>query len=341
MTTAPPRQPRPVPSLPMVHFDSMDIPASDRFAYWCDLMGSTHAPLDLLSDHADDFRARQQVFGLGDVVVWPATFPSVIMRRSTKLIRQSDPESYHLSLLLNGHGVVTRQDWEADYGPGHFHSQNTSQPVDIQGSSELGRIQIIGLEVPKELLPLPKRLADRAIGLPMSERHGVGALLGQFLRQVARNAGDYRLADGPRLGGVAADLVATMFAHALDQENALPPHTHRYTTVLRIKAFIERNLGDPELTPTAVAAAHNISTGHLHRIFREEGITVAALIRRSRLERARAELVDPLRAGERVHTVAARWGLTAAEFSRSFRATYGMSPSDYRQLHRRTGPGDR
>ncbi|MFE7131695.1 helix-turn-helix domain-containing protein [Streptomyces sp. NPDC057638] len=316
--------------LPSITYNSLDADPADRFGYWCDLMGSTHAPLELRSEHADDFRVRQQVISLGDVVVWPIAFPAVTMRRTPRLIRQSDPESYHLTLMLRGHGVVTRRDHEVHYDPGHFHSQDTSRPLDIQASSARGRLLTIGIEVPKPALPLPRRLADRAIGLPMPDGHGVGALMAQFLRQFVRNRAEYRATDAPRLGAVATDLMAAVFARAVEAENALPPHTRHSTTLLRIKAFIQRNLADPALTPAAVAAAHHISTGHLHRLFRAEGITVGALIRRSRLERARAELADPLWAGEHIHTIAARWGMAAAEFSRAFRAVYGMTPSEYR-----------
>ncbi|MQS37751.1 AraC-like ligand-binding domain-containing protein [Streptomyces katsurahamanus] len=328
MTTAPTQQP-----LPSVVFSSLDVAAPDRFARWRELLGSTHAPMDLHSDHAADFRARQRVIGLGDVAVWPAAFPPVMFRRTAKLIRQSDPENYHLSLMLRGGGAVTWHGRELRTRPGVYHSNDSSRPVEIRTGAQPRRIVMIGVEVPKAVLPLPRQLADRAVGLPMPDGHGVGALLAQFLTQFVRSLTDYRLSDAPRLGAVVTDLVATVFAHTLDRENALPPHTHRYTTVLRIKAFIQQNLADPRLTPTAVAAAHNISTGYLHRIFRDEGVTVAALIRRTRLERARDELADPIRAGEHIHTIAARWGLTAPEFSRSFRAAYGMTPSDHRHLH--------
>ncbi|MFI6288636.1 AraC family transcriptional regulator [Streptomyces sp. NPDC051018] len=334
-TQAPQRRP-----LPSVVFSSLDAAPRERLGHWRDLLSSIHAPMDVTSDHADDFRARQRSISLGDVAVWRATHPSATLRRTTRLIRRSDPEKYHLSLVLRGAGTAAWRSRTLLVKPGIYHTTDTSLPVEIHAGGELDRVAMIGLEVPKSALPLPRRLADLAIGLPIPDNEGPGALLAQFLRHIVRNVRDYRLTDGPRLGTVAADLLAAMLAHAAEREDALPPHTHQYMTVRRIKASIQRNLGDPELSPATVAAAHHMSTGHLHRLFRAEGVTVGALIRLSRLERARAELADPRREREHIHTIAARWFLTASEFSRSFRSVYGMSPSEYRQSRKENGSGD-
>ncbi|MER5771634.1 helix-turn-helix domain-containing protein [Streptomyces sp. NPDC001985] len=329
------------PPLPSVLYSSGHIPARDRFGHWRELLSSTHAPMELRSDHSDDFRARQRVIRLGEVTVWPAAFPSVVFRRPQKLIRQSDPETYHLTLMLRGGGVAEWRDKTLRAGPGTFHTSDSSRPVEIRSFAERDRILMIGVEVPKAVLPLPRRLADRSVGLPIPDDRGVGDLLARLLRRLVRNLPEYGLADGPGLGAVIAHLAATALAQAVENDSALPQHTRRVTTALRIRAFIEQNLGDPGLSPAEVAAAHHISTSYMHRVFRHEGVTVGTLIRRQRLERARADLGDPRRAGEPIQAIAARWCLTASEFSRSVRATQGMTPGEYRRLALRAESGDR
>ena len=101
--------------------------------------------------------------------------------------------------------------------------------------------------------------------------------------------------------------------------------------LLRIQAFLEARLGDPELDPAAVAAAHHISVRYLQKLFEEEGETVAGWIRARRLEHCRRDLAEARLAGLPVSSVAARWGLVdAAHFSRLFKAAYGLSPREYR-----------
>nr|WP_326778389.1 helix-turn-helix domain-containing protein [Streptomyces sp. NBC_01445] len=66
-------------------------------------------------------------------------------------------------------------------------------------------------------------------------------------------------------------------------------------------------------------------------MFENEEATVAAWIRRRRLEATRRDLVDPALSSCPIHTVAARWGFPrAADFSRAFRAAYDITPTEYR-----------
>ncbi|MER7694990.1 helix-turn-helix domain-containing protein [Streptomyces sp. NPDC097610] len=69
----------------------------------------------------------------------------------------------------------------------------------------------------------------------------------------------------------------------------------------------------------------------LHRLFQHEDETVAASIRRQRLERTRHDLADPAQRTTPVHAIATRWGFPrAAEFTRAFRTAYGIPPKEYR-----------
>jgi len=101
---------------------------------------------------------------------------------------------------------------------------------------------------------------------------------------------------------------------------------------VRIHAFIEQHLGDCDLAPGPVAAAHYISVRYLYRLFEAQGTTVAAWIRHRRLERCRADLTDPALGSAPVGAVAARWGLPdSAHFNRLFKRTYGLPPAEYRR----------
>ncbi|MFH9862075.1 helix-turn-helix domain-containing protein [Streptomyces sp. NPDC017202] len=326
----------------MVHesvFRTQDLPAADRFEAWIQRMGRTHAPMQLSSEHAADYDGSQRAILLGDVTVWPATFDPLVFRRTPRLIRASDPEAYHLSLLLKGEGAAS---WgssrQAVYTMNDFHVSTSSRPFEIHTGAD--PVTIVGVEMPRAQVPLPGRHADQVMGRRISATEGIGALLAQFLLRIAADTSRYRPADGPRLATVVTDLVAAAFAHALDADPSLPPESRHRTLALRVKAFVRRHLADPGLTPATIAAAHHISRSHLYRLFRAEGLTVASYIRDQRLEHARRDLLDPARSTEPIHAVAARWGFPrAAEFTRAFRTAYGLPPSELRARERpRPGP---
>ncbi|MGW2323603.1 AraC-like ligand-binding domain-containing protein [Streptomyces sp. NPDC001233] len=312
-----------------VVFRSEDVSAADRFDYWTELLGRTHAPMELRSDHADDFRASQRVLDLGAVTVWSHTFQPLVFRRTPKLIRQSDPETYHLSLVVRGSGTSVWRHRETDYKPHDLFINSSSLLNDLYSTGD--PVQSVALEVPKALLPLPRDVAGRIVGAPVSARQGIGALLAQFLTRLTADPAAYQPCDRPRLAAVVISLVAALFAHLLEADHCLPLETRQQALTFRIQAFIREHLHDPHLTPSTIAAAHHISTSYLHRLFQDEDATVAAWIRHLRMEAARRDLADPALRTTPIHTIAARWGFPrASDFSRAHRAAYGTTPKDHR-----------
>jgi AraC-like DNA-binding protein len=109
------------------------------------------------------------------------------------------------------------------------------------------------------------------------------------------------------------DLVAAWLARELEAEAEMPDDARRRARMESIRAFIRRNLHDPELSPAVIAAEHHISVSYLHRVFTQQsgGETVAAWIRSQRLESARRDLGDPALCTMPIHSVATRWGIPA------------------------------
>ncbi|WP_329277578.1 helix-turn-helix domain-containing protein [Streptomyces sp. NBC_01451] len=316
-------------------FRSEDVAAEDRFDHWRELVGRTHAPSDMSSEYAADFWAEQRLLPLGPVTVWPGSFRPMRFRRSARMVRQSDPEFYHVSLVLAG-GLGVDQAGRADtHGPQDLYVIDTSQPYDIRPPADQERCVVtgVGVEFPKVLVPVsPDRVGD-LLARRLSAQEGVGALLSGFLTGVVRQADSLQPSDAPRLGNVVLDLLLAWFAQELGTESALPPENRHRTLTAHVRAFIRRNLHDPDLTPPVIAAAHHISVSYLHRVFQEQthGETVAAWIRGQRLEGARRDLADPALRSTPVHVIATRWGLRRpAEFSRAFRSAYGVPPTEYR-----------
>ncbi|MFD8557447.1 helix-turn-helix domain-containing protein [Streptosporangium canum] len=312
-------------------FRSDDVPPADRFERWRELVNRAHAPMDMTSDHREDFRASQRLLDLGSVSVWRTAFQSVCCRRTPKLIRQSDPEGVHLSLPTNGPLVTVRGDHEIVYDPYSLCVYDTSRPTELHAGDSSSLHAGVALEIPKALLHLPGNTLERLTTRRLSVREGFGALLAHFLTHLMKESGSYQPSDGSRLGTVAVDLVSALFAHTLDADDVLPPETRRRTLIMRIHAFIELNLVDRALTPVVIAAHHHISVRYLQILFQQQGKTVTGWIRRRRLERCREDLATPSLRAHSIRAVALRRGFaTSADFSRAFRSAYGMSPSEYR-----------
>ncbi|MGW1177032.1 helix-turn-helix domain-containing protein [Kitasatospora sp. NPDC002543] len=321
-------------------FRSDGVPVKERFDCWRELVGRTRDS-EVTSDHRDDFRAEMRRLELGPVTLLRTSFPPTRFQRTARRVRRSDLGVFHLTLLLDGGFALTRDTGPTEtFVPGNLHMLDSSHPFDLRAfGTRAGqapaerRIEAVGVDFPTDLLPLPPHRVQELLGRGFSSREGSCALLADFLVGLDRQAAVLGPVETPRLGGVVVDLVAAWLARELDAEAAVPDDTRRRALVENVRAFVARNLHDPELTPAVIAAAHHISVSYLHRLFGREsgGETVAAFVRRRRLERAHRELADPALRDLPVHAVAARCGLPrAAEFSRAFKAAYGLSPREHR-----------
>ncbi|KMO96615.1 AraC-like ligand-binding domain-containing protein [Streptomyces roseus] len=309
------------------------VPASERLDWFTDVIAHELVPLAIRSERGRDFWAEASVLDLGGAQVSSFEFSSLHSLRTAAHVRSSDPEQYQLGLVTTGSMSLAQNRNESGLFSGDMVLWDTSRPMasDAVPDADGGRVRAIVLSFPRDAMPLRGARVERLLAHRIAGGHGMGAILAQYMRSLAAHAADCGPAELNRLGTVAQDLVGACLAGQLGTQEELSPEARTRALLERIEAFVHHNLGDPDLTPSAVAARHGISLRHLQQLFRDRGETVAAGIRRRRLERCRADLADPGLLTTPVHTVARRWGFTnASVFSRTFREAYGTSPTEFR-----------
>jgi AraC-like DNA-binding protein len=140
------------------------------------------------------------------------------------------------------------------------------------------------------------------------------------------------VASGVRVGTATLDLLTVALAGQLDRGGELPPDIPQRALLVRIRAFIEDQLADSDLTPSAVASAHHVSLRYLYKLFEGEQKGVAGLIKERR-QAVPPRPAGPVAATHAGEAIAARWGMpNAAHFSHAFCAAYGVPPVEYRRL---------
>ncbi|MFJ6564678.1 helix-turn-helix domain-containing protein [Streptomyces sp. NPDC091412] len=308
-----------------------ELSVAERFESWCDLTSRALVPTVLTPVDTGDFRAEARLLELGAVRISVMSYPTLRSRRTPALVRRSDPELYQVALTRRGKQQLSQCRRDALVGPGDLLLYDTSHPFDARAALDGKEVEVIVVHVPRAALPLPAAKIDRTLAVPTPGHTGVGALLSQFLVPLVTQSACYRPQDAVRLGAVTMDLVTTFLAHRLGLEGAVPPESRQQTLMVSVHAFIERNLGDPQLSPEVVATAHHISVRYLHRLFQRQGASVGGWIRQRRLERCRRDLSDPQLAAKSIGFVRMRWGFVhASDFARAFRTAFGVPPSTYR-----------
>lgn len=296
------------------------------FNHWKHMVAESFVPLTAQTADVDGFRGQMRARILDRMSIVEVTATSHEVHRTPALIAQAQERYFKLNLQLKGTGLLIQDNREAVLQPGDLAIYDTNRPYTLT-FEEQARVMVVMF--PCDALALPADYVGQLAAVRM-DATGLSGIVGQFIRQLSDNL---QVLDGPsgsRLAVNALDLVATMLHAEMD----MAPDRMKPQALLAVSAreYIEANLSDPGLSPASIAAAHFISTRHLHNVFHESGTTVASFIRTQRLDGARRDLRDPLHAAQPVGAIAAQWGfLDAAHFSRTFRDAFGVSPSDWRR----------
>ncbi|MDR7159474.1 helix-turn-helix domain-containing protein [Arthrobacter sp. BE255] len=297
------------------------------FDHWKHLVAESFVPLAARTGDVDGFRGQLRSRVLDRMSVVEVTATSHEVHRTPALIAQASERYFKLNLQLEGTGLLIQDNREALLRPGDLAIYDTNRPYTLAFEEE-ARMMVVMF--PCDALSLPTDYVGQLAAVRMAGSTGLSGIVGQFIRQLSENLDVLSGPSGSRLAANALDLVSTLLHAEMD----IAPDRMKPQALLAVsvREYIEANLSDPQLSPASIAAAHFISTRHLHNVFHESGTTVATWIRSQRLDGARRELRDPLHAGKPVGAVAARWGfLDAAHFSRTFRDAFGVSPSDWRR----------
>lgn len=160
---------------------------------------------------------------------------------------------------------------------------------------------------------------------------GIGHVFAGFLASIAESIETLSVTHlRPLELALAEFMVASLSAHQLD-ENIGALTTSQAAIFARVCRGIDAQLGDSNLSVASLAKQEGVSPRYLQKLFEAVGQSFSTYLRIRRLERCRAELIDPLYMKMSISNICFRWGFNdPAHFSRAFREQYHTSPRAFR-----------
>ncbi|HEY6279829.1 MAG TPA: helix-turn-helix domain-containing protein [Streptosporangiaceae bacterium] len=305
-----------------------DVAEADRFAQWRHWISATFVPLECAQVGRAPFRGEVGHWDLGEMLVSRVAADPHLASRSRRMIAVRDAGYYKVGLLTRGSCRLTQVGREALLRPGDLAIYDCRRPYTMVFPEAH---EMSFLMFPCDRLRLPPAAVDEVLVTPVSSAESTASLVAPFLRQLVANLEHSRRPVNGRLADNALDLLATLFG---ERAGAAPtdPGTVRRSLLLNVHAWIDAHLADIDLDPVTIAAANHISVRYLHKLFHDEGTSVARWVRERRLDNCRRDLEDPALAQRGVQAIARRWGFAdAAHFSRIFKASFGEPPGQYRR----------
>ena len=184
------------------------------------------------------------------------------------------------------------------------------------------------------MLPRPSdaaiaALCERGVARRSNGRSGLSRVLHAMVNESFGEMRRLPILSGRKLGAA----ITTMAWDALREQIETPPVIgHRDELLMRVKAYIEAKLADPELSIERIAHACSISVRGLHRHFAEDAAgSVSRYLWQRRLIRCAEALRDPSQAHRSITDVCFSYGFSSSShFSRLFKDRFGVPPARYR-----------
>jgi len=314
----------------MLEFSTNTVRRRQRFDYWCEVISDQFVDLDFTCNAQDQF--------YGSLATHPLGVHSLLLVKSTsqRVIRTLDRKAggtedfYVLNYLVDGHGHTAQNGNLHPVSAGEFFMFDLTSPAELD---LVGDFTILTLSLTRKLVDRHVARAQCLCAIPVSTaRPGPARVSAEMLQSLARNC--RQLADGdvqPLIEGLVRVTAAAYGAIAPSPSNLA---TAQSILLTRIRDYILSHLGEEDLSPCRIAAAHGISERCLNKLFESEESTLSRWIWSQRLEESRRMLSNVNFAERTIKEIAYGCGFKdMSHFSCAFKTQFGANPRQYRGKH--------
>lgn len=315
------------PGPPDYRFSTDDLPDRDRIAIFREIVSRQMLRHDMapFPDHPFRVHGTARPLQGGLFAVWSEGSPHHI-RRSREYLADGDDSllfqwtNSHRYIEHRGHEVVLRA------GDAVLFSSSETRSVTLPTT-----FKTITIKIPRNALGSILRDPDASFAHAIAGDSGALRLLLRYL-VILR---DELPALTPEMQSLASahicDLLAIALGATRDGAEAARRGGLGAARLQSIKADIEENLCDGDLSVVCVAARHGTTPRTIQFLFENAGTTFTEYLRDKRLARARRMLTSPRFSNQRIIDIAFACGFgDVSNFNRAFRARFGATPSEVR-----------
>ena len=299
---------------------------SGRSRHWHDTIARTYFPLDLTFARPEAFDGELTSWNLGDVSLSRLTSDALMYRRLPKHFREPGPEEFLVTLPAKSELRFAQGGKEVRANPGAFFIERSHEPYEF---SHAEAADLWVMKVSLDMLGGRVRAPDRFCSLEFDATNGANGLFVDMVHLIPQRYDAMTEETRSTVGRQLVDLLALALQ---SDERVLQSggSTVRSAHLARIEGFVRRHIDDPDLGPDEVAAGCGISVRYLHELLRDTNQTLGQWIRDQRLAAAQEDLANSSDKRSIGAIAYARGFADQAQFSRAFRARYGITPKEAR-----------
>lgn len=302
-------------------FSTHDLPACDQFAAW---LSWFHPVFDVLPQpdlHADGFRAKAQIWPLGQAALSRVTAPRIRVLRGAQNLRRDPVDHWNVTVGQGETRLICG-------GRPRIIPAHTPFVISLGETleSERDADERLQLYLPRDHFGHLAPILDRVRGLPLAGPQG--ELLAEYLRLLARSIPNLAPDELSRLQPAIQAMLQACLDPAVPRPEAAQAQTD-LTRMEQIRGAIRRQMHRATLNATTLCRELGMSRSQLYRLLEGEG-GVVRYIQRLRLLAAHAALHDAADARSIAAIAEATGFYDPSAFSRAFRREFGLTPSELR-----------
>ena len=325
-------------------FDSAAIAVKDRTAAAEAVLNTEVFPSVVrLDSDMPEPKTSADVWKLGsEISVVQTVSTGYSIERTPAQIRRAPSEAMTLGLVLNGTAAVRqgRYTWpvksihSGSIQKSPIHLIFGTEPFDLQIGSTNGTPSVVmSTYFDPNSLGLPIKIIEAAVlNLPASPLY---SLFQDYLAALPLAASKAEGTPAAVMLGSATNELARAFFASASADHRLARESLTDVLVVQIDDFIDRHYDEAGLGAEQIAAEYHISVRHLYSLFAKRSQSLEQHIIHVRLEQARRQLVHAGSVRRPIEAIAFGCGFAHPQhFARRFRQAYGMSPRQWRSMHR-------
>lgn len=298
-----------------------DLPARHQLDAWRSWYASVFDLVHQPKAGEEGFLAESRHWTLDGFAVGQVRAPSLCAVRSRALVRRNPVDHWVITLGQHDTSLSTSDDAMAVPAQTPFLISLGRDVVSERVADER-----LHFYLPRDHFGAFATQLDAARGLVL--KTGLGRLLGDFLRNLARTLPDLRPEDLPHVAEAVRAMVGACIVPT-PERMTLATGQINAVRLDRIRRAIRKHMGSPNLDASLLCGEIGVSRTQLYSLLQGEG-GVQHYIRRRRLEACHAMLSDRSNSVP-ISGIALRMGFDdPSQFSRVFRQEFGMTPRDVR-----------
>ena len=308
----------------------LDLSVRPGNAHEFDLWRNGMSPLfsmDAASASArSSFSANLTSYQFADVAIGLGRSSAARFERTAPMIARSGRDNIALLVYAEGGCSLDAEGRTSDVHAGDVCFIDLTQRVGLRAAD----YRSLTLMLPRTMLQPHVADLDGLHGRVLRKHNPLNSMLVGHLRTLFAEAPALNAAEARAAAGGTAALIAAL-AGASDRGRDTVARFQSYRSLYALRRFIEANLANFELGPELICRQFGISRAKLYRIFEPVG-GVSFYIHQRRLTRAHELISDPTGASRRIGSIAAMCGFSnVSVFSRAFRQSFGMAPTELRR----------